>query len=166
MKKILELVFVFFMCFTLLFSVEAQAYETSDRQEQALILSQSEIDEILAKGNSYTANERASGLIYMVRVAINDDYVMLQFVGDISCASTVVKCGFEDIIVQRRASSSSSWQKYHQFDDDISEATNHLTIKAVTTNPGYEYRVKCTAYAKKNILSVQKEVLYTNIIAW
>ncbi|MBR3596085.1 MAG: hypothetical protein IKL47_03805 [Clostridia bacterium] len=166
MKRIIKSTLVLTLCLISLFNVHAFALEKNDIEVQDIFLSQDEINEILAKGNTYTAPERATGLILDGAFGINNDYKLLQFVAFMDCGTEVVRCGFEDIIVQRRASSSDSWSFYYQFDDDIVDSCTHLTIKAVTTVKGYEYRVICTLYAKKNFFSVQRIFVETNIIAW
>ncbi len=166
MKRIIKSTLVLTLCLISLFNVHAFALEKNDIEVQDIFLSQDEINEILAKGNTYTAPERATGLILDGAFSINNDYKLLQFVALMDCGTEVVRCGFEDIIVQRRASSSDSWSFYYQFDDDIVDYCSHSTIKAVTTVKGYEYRVICTLYAKKNFFSVQRINVETNIIAW
>lgn len=166
MKKIIRSIFILTLCLLSLFNVEAFALENNDIEVENIVLSQEEINEILAKGNTYTAKNRAADLIMAATVAINNDFKLLQFVGSMNCSPVVVKCGFEDIIVQRRATSSEPWSFYYQFDDDIADGIVKTTIKAVTTNTGYGYRVICTAYAKKSLFSVQRVSLTTNIIAW
>lgn len=166
MKRRIKSVLIIILCFISVFSSQAFALEKNDIEVCDVVLSQKEINEILALGNTYTADERASGLIISATAAINDDYKLLQFVGTINCISDVVKCGFEDIVVQRRASSSSAWTDYYTFDDSYSDFHIHTAIKAVTTVTGYEYRVTCTLYAKKNIFSVQRIDMVSNIMAW
>lgn len=165
MQKRIKATFIMILCFISVFSFQAFALE-NDLEVSNIVLSQEEINEILALGNTYTSDERATGLIISATAAINDDYKLLQFVGTINCMYYVVKCGFEDIVVQRRASSSSSWTDYYTFDDSYEESNTHTVIKAVTTNTGYEYRVTCTLYAKKNIFSVERIDMVSNIMAW
>ena len=166
MQNKIKSVFIVVLCFICIFSFQAFALEKNDIEVSDIVLSQEKINEILALGNTYTSDERATGLIISATAAINDNYKLLQFVGTINCMPDVVKCGFEDIIVQRRASSSSAWTHYYTFDDSYEESTFHTAIKAVTTNTGYEYRVTCTLYAKKNIFSVERIDMVSNIIAW
>ncbi len=166
MQNKIKSAFIIVLCFISVFSSQAFALEKNDIEVRDIVLSQEEINEILALGNTYTPEERASGLIFRATAAINDDYKLLQFVGTIGCSSEVVKCGFEDIIVQRRASSSAAWTDYYTFDDSYEESNTHTVIKAVTTVTGYEYRVLCTLYAKKNIFSVQRIDMESNIMAW
>ena len=68
----------------------------------------------------------------------------------------VVKCGFTKVIVQRRASSSSSWSKYKPFKDLYSNSNYYTLTKSVTVEKGYQYRVVATHYAKKSLFSTQK----------
>lgn len=166
MKKKIKAVFIVVFCFVSVFSSQAFALEKNEIEVNNIVLSQDEINEILALGNTYAPEERATGLILRATAAIDNDHKLLQFVGTIGCRPEVVKCGYEDIIVQRRASSSSSWSHYYTFDDSLEESNTHTAVKAVTTVTGYEYRVTCTLYAKKNIFSVERIDMETNIIAW
>lgn len=166
MENKIKSVFIIVLCFVCVFSFQAFAFEKNDIEVSNIVLSQEEINEILAFGNTYTPEERATGLIFRGAVAINDDYKLLQFVGTIGCSPEVVKCGFEDIVVQRRASSSSAWTHYYTFDDSYEESNTHTVVKAVTTVTGYEYRVVCNLYAKKNIFSVERIDMVSNIMAW
>lgn len=166
MQKRIKSVFIVVLCFVSIFPSQAFALEKNDIEVSNIVLSQEEINEILALGNTYTPDERATGLILTATAAINDNYKLLQFVGHISCVENVVKCGFENIVVQRRVSSSASWTDYYTFDDSYSDDSYHNVVKAVTTNTGYEYRVVCNLYAKKNFFSVQRIDMVSNIIAW
>ncbi len=166
MRKRLKSVFILVLCFICIYSFQSFAFEKNDIEVSNIVLSQEEINEILALGNTYTPEERATGMIISATAAINDNYKLLQFVGTILCKPEVVKCGFENIVVQRRVSSSSSWTHYYTFDDSLEESNAHTAIKAVTTNTGYEYRVVCNLYAKKNIFSVERIDMVSNIMAW
>ena len=166
MKKKIKAVFIIVLCFISIFSSQAFAFEKNDIEVSDIVLSQEEINEILALGNTYTPDARATGLIATATAAINDNNKLLQFVGTMMCIGEVVKCGFEDIVVQRRVSSSSAWTNYYTFDDSYAESSAHSVVKAVTTNTGYEYRVTCTLYAKKNIFSVERIDMVSNIKAW
>ncbi len=166
MRKAIRSVLVFVLCLISLFNFHAFALEKNDVEVKDIVLSQEEFNAILAKGYIYTRPERAKGLIDLAGIGINNDYKLLQLVAAVTCDMSVVKCGFEDIIVQRRASSSSSWTTYHTFDDEYSDFYTHSIIKAVTTQTGYEYRAICTCYAKKNIFSVERLYVESNIIAW
>ena len=165
MKKI-KSVLIIILCFISIFSFQAFAFEKNDIEVSDIVLTQSEMNEILTLGNTYISDERASGLIFSATAAINNDYKLLQFVGTMICTPEVVKCGFEDIVVQRRSSSSAAWTHYYTFDDSYGDTNAHTVIKAVTTNTGYEYRVTCTLYAKKNIFSVERRDMVSNIKAW
>ncbi|MBO5397225.1 MAG: hypothetical protein J6A97_10135 [Clostridia bacterium] len=166
MKKKIKSVFIIVLCFISIFSFQTFALEKNDIEVSNIVLSQEKINEILALGNTYTPDERATGLIVSATAAINDDHKLLQFVGTILCMTNVVKCGFENIVVQRRTSSSSSWTHYYTFDDSYGDTNAHSVVKAVTTNTGYEYRVICNLYAKKNIFSVERIDMVSNIMAW
>lgn len=165
MKKTIKSLFVIVLCFIITFPIYAFA-QTDDDLVIDIVLTEEEFSSILSNGNMYSSTNRATGLIDNGGVGIDNDYKMLRMAAIINCDMDVVKCGFEDIIVQRRASSSSDWTTYHQFDDDLADLFSHACIKAVTVVTGYEYRVICTLYAKKNIFSVQRIDTESNILAF
>lgn len=61
------------------------------------------------KGN---ANTRATGLITDYDLAIAKSGTKLVISGYTYGSSDVVKCGFKEIVIQRRTNSSSSWSNY------------------------------------------------------
>ncbi len=169
MKKTVKIIFAMILCTLSMFNFHAFALEEAPVEITDIKISQEEINEMKNKGFVYDAaenGERATGLIILCTISINDDFSLLQAVGSIECVSSVVKCGFKDIIVQKRASSSSSWVKHYQFDDELTESNEHSLVKAVTTDLGYQYRVVCTFYAKKNFFSVETITGYSNIMSW
>ena len=76
----------------------------------------------------------------------------------------VVKSGFKEVVVQRRASSSASWTDYITYEDIYWDEIACNLAKTLTVPTGYQYRVTCVHYAKKNFLSVQKLDNESNII--
>ena len=103
---------------------------------------------------SANENERATGLISRYSIAINKDGNNMYIAGKTSGTVDVVKTGFKEVVIQRRANSSSSWSDYIVYEDlYISEVVYNLA-KVITVPSGYQYRVTCIHYAKKNIFSV------------
>lgn len=98
----------------------------------------------------------SSGLIVDKNLGIAKSNNNLLITGFTSGNSSVVKCGFTKVIVQRRASSSASWSNYKTFDDLYSESNYYKLSKSLPVDKGYQYRVTATHYAKKSLLSTQK----------
>lgn len=79
----------------------------------------------------------------------------LYITGTTQCISSVKKCGFSKVTVQRRKNSSSSWSDYATYTELYSNSSGYQLGKLVTIKTGYQYRVKATHYAYESILSTQ-----------
>ena len=168
MKKFFRLVFIICLSFVMLvpttFAVDANSPEWQD-----VTLTDEEFASILALNpNNPTTNEntRASDLIAFYSIAINKDGNTLYIVGKTTGTTEVVKCGFKEVVVQRRVNSSSSWSDYATYEDLYWDATMYNMAKTLTVPSGYQYRVTCVHYAKKNIFSVQKINNVSNILTF
>lgn len=168
MKKILRPFFV--ICFAFIMLVPTTfAAETDAPEWQDVALTDEEIVSILALNpNNPTTNEnsRASDLISFWSIGISRDGNTLYVVGKTTGTADVVKCGFKEVVVQRRANSSSSWSDYATYEDLYWDATMYNMAKTLTVPSGYQYRVTCVHYAKKNIFSVQKIDNVSNILTF
>lgn len=113
------------------------------------------IDFTLTSADTFSeenGNERVSGLILSYLLSIEKSGTSVVIKGKTACASDVVKCGFKNLTVERRKSSSYSWSDYYDYGDvyrDTSAATLNTTLSVAS---GYQYRVTCKHYAKKNLL--------------
>lgn len=98
----------------------------------------------------------ASGLIYQYDLtAVKKNSTTLIIYGFTDCDPVVVKCGFKNLKVQRRANSSSSWSDFYDY-GNVYFDSNYASIgRYLTVDPGYQYRITCKHYAKKNILNTQ-----------
>ena len=168
MKKLLRSVFTLCLAFVMLVPVTFAA--DADMPEwQDVTLTDEEIASILAlNSNNPTANEntRASDLISFWSIGISKDGNTLYVVGKTTGTTEVVKCGFKEVVIQRRANSSSSWSDYVSYEDLYWDATLYNMAKTLTVPSGYQYRVTCVHYAKKNIFSVQKIDNVSNILTF
>ena len=119
-----------------------------------------------ATNQDYEEN-RASGLIFSYNLsASKENSTTLVIYGLTSCDPAVVKCGFKNLKVQRRANSSSSWSDFHDY-GNVYEDTNLAAIgRTLTVDPGYQYRVTCKHYAKKNVLNTQTISNTSNIVTF
>lgn len=105
-----------------------------------------------------TQNEdmaRISGLISTYYIGISASGTSLSFVAKIACKPEVVKCGFKEIMIQRRKSSSDSWADYFSYKEIYADRSSNTYAKTVPVTSGYQYRATCKHYAKKSLLSTQ-----------
>lgn len=107
---------------------------------------------------------RASGLIQSTALGIAKEGSNLLIEGKTFCSIEVVRCGFKDLMVQRRASGDDSWRDYYEYGNVYVEtsAANLSTELAVAR--GYQYRVTCKHYAKKSLLVTQTISNTSNIV--
>lgn len=166
MKKILlSVISLVMVIVTLVPTALAQNEQTPEWQD--LILTQEEFNAILANNTIYTADEntRATGLISLYAIAISKTGTnTLNIAGKTTGTASVVKSGFKEVVVQRRASSSASWTDYVTYEDLYWDEVAYVLTKTLTVPTGYQYRVTCIHYAKKNIFSVQKIENVSNVI--
>lgn len=164
-KAFLSAISVVMVIFTLVPTAFAQNEQLPEWQD--LVLSQEEFNAILANNTIHTADEdsRASDLINAWAIAISKSGTnTLNIAGKTTGTSQVVKSGFKEVVVQRRASSSASWTDYVTYEELYVDAPAHVLSKSITVPTGYQYRVTCIHYAKKNFLSVQKIDNVSNVI--
>lgn len=108
---------------------------------------------------------RISGLISTYYIGINGSGTNLSFVAKISCKPEIIKCGFKEIVIQRRKSSTDSWSNYLTYKDIYADRSSHTYAKTVSVPSGYQYKATCKFYAKKSLLSTQTLSETSNIIA-
>lgn len=168
MKNFLRSFFIICLVFTMLvpttFATDANAPEWQD-----VSLTDEEIAAILALNpNNPTTNEnvRASDLIAFYSIGISKDGNTLYVVGKTTGTTQVVKSGFKEVVIQRRVNSSSSWTDYVTYEDIYWDEFACVLSKSLTVPSGYQYRVTCVHYAKKNIFSVQKIDNVSNILTF
>lgn len=163
MKKVLKSISLILLSLVMLVPTTAFADEETVPEWQDITLSEEEIDEILSPYIVDNTMSRASGLITAYAVAIQKSGSSLKIVGKTACASGVTKCGFTEVIVQRRKGTTGSWSQYAKYTALYSNATGYTLTKTITPPSGYQYRISCTHYAKK-ILSTEKIPNISNIV--
>lgn len=165
MKKTVKILTAVILAVISVFPLQAFAAEENPAEWEDIVLSDAEFQEISAKGTAYTAKERATGLITSGSIAVDKSGTTLKVCGTVNCTSSVVKCGFKEVIVQRKTANSSTWSDYVTYEDQYWDTCAYTLSKAMTVPSGYQYRVSCTMYAKKNIFSVQTIDVVSNTIA-
>lgn len=168
MKKILRPIFALCLAFIMLVPT-AFASEADTPQWYDVQLTDEEIAAIFAlnpNNPATTPNTRASNLILRYSLGISRDGNTLYVVGKTSGTAEVVLTGFKEVVIQRRANSSASWSDYITYEDLYIDEIVYNLAKAITVPSGYQYRVTCIHYAKKNIFSVQKIDNVSNILTF
>ena len=127
-------------------------------------MSEEEFNRILEMNTSEDTEVKATGLITDKRIAITRENNTLKIVGEITCSTDVIKCGFKEVVVQRRHDDTSAWSDVVTETDIYADSYEHTLSKQLAANPNFQYRVKCTFYAKKNIFSTQTITSYSNIV--
>lgn len=121
-------------------------------------------------GNIYEGIDediQASGLIFSYALSIyRQGSTTLVISGATICDSVVVKCGFKALKIERRLNSSSSWTEYYNYGNLYFDANAYHLYEEHTVEPGYQYRVTCKHYAKKNLLSTQTISNTSNIVTF
>ena len=110
---------------------------------------------------------KASGLIYQFNLsASKDSNTRLYIEGFTDCDPVVVKCGFKNLKVQRRVNSGSSWSDFYDYGNVYDDSYFIQIGRYLTVDPGYQYRVTCKHYAKKNVLNTQTISNTSNIVTF
>lgn len=109
---------------------------------------------------------RAIGLILDRNLNIVARGNTMLITGFTSCASGVVKCGFQKLTIQIRKTGTTAWNNQGTYDDLYADGIYHSLTKVVSIGTGYQYRVVAIHYAKKNILSTQKIEATTGYLAF
>lgn len=163
MKRVLKSISLILLALVMLVPSTAFAAEEEAPEWQDITMSDEELDEFLAPYMVNNTMSRASGLIAYYGIAIQKSGTSLKIAGKTSCVSGVTKCGFTEVIVQRRLRSTDSWSQYTKYTDLYSSSTVYALAKTISVPSGYQYRISCTHYAKK-ILSTEKIPNISNIV--
>lgn len=157
MKKFFMSAIIFTLLVSLLLPTVAFAEGGGQPEEwQDISLTEEEMEDILSLNPDNGISTYASGLITMYNIAISKNGNSLIIVGNTSCISDVKRCGFKEVIIQRRRTINDSWSNYTKYTDLYLDTSGYTLSKHLTVDSGYQYRVTCIHYAKKNIFSTQK----------
>ena len=157
MKKFVSIVIS--ICFIFSLFIPNTAFASVDEgmgDWQDIELSEEEFNGILSNNQNDDIRPFASGLIISYSIGISKNGNTLIIAGKTSGTDRVIRSGFTKVTIQRRKDSSSSWTDYKTYEDLYNDATSYFLSKSYIVISGYEYRVTCTHYAKKNLLSVEK----------
>lgn len=107
---------------------------------------------------------RATGLIHAYSLSLAKTGTTLSIGGQTLGTLEVVKCGFKDLTIQRRKTIDDDWKDYYEYGNVYVEATAANLSTTLVVESGYQYRISCKHYAKKNLLSVQTVANTSNIV--
>ncbi|MDE5670936.1 MAG: hypothetical protein K2I14_05690 [Eubacterium sp.] len=164
MKKVLKLAVVSLMLFSFLIPYTAFAEtDNSDTEWQDIGISQEEFYALLAENADNAITTYEDGLITTYAISMAQDGNKLTIVGLTRGRTDVTKCGFTKVTVQQRKNSSSSWSNYLTYTDLYADTFAYNLFREIFVPRGYQYRVTCTHYAKKNAFSTQTRDNFTKV---
>ncbi|MDE5670747.1 MAG: hypothetical protein K2I14_04700 [Eubacterium sp.] len=156
MKKILKLTVISLLLFSFFVPYTAFAEVSgTDAEWQDIELSEQEFNAILENNPDNGITPYTSGLITSYVISIGKSGGNLIIAGKTNCTISVVKCGFTKVTIQQRKNSSSSWSEYKSYTNLYADSRVYNLSKTLTVPSGYQYRVTCTHYAKRSLLSTE-----------
>lgn len=156
MKKLFKIMVISLLLFTFLVPYTAFAeIGGTDTEWQDIALSEEEFNAILKNNPNNDITPYTSGLIKTYSISIGKSGSNLIIAGKTNCSYEVTKCGFTKVTIQQRKNSSSSWSEYKSYTDLYNNTSIYNLSKTIAVPSGYQYRVTCKHYAKKNIFSTE-----------
>ncbi len=153
--------FSFFLSVILMFSVFGYDAIAADPEEFKPYV----VDFVLETEAEESENDtRASGLINMYSLGLSKTGNTLNISGSTRCSVDVVKCGFKNLVIQRRKTSADSWKEYYDYGNAYTESTVASLSTTLVVESGYQYRISCKHYAKKSLLVTQSISNTSNIV--
>lgn len=166
MKKIISLSLTICFLFSLFIPNTVFASEEEMVEWQDIYLSEEEFNAVLSNNSNNDIRPITSGLIDMYSIGVSKKDNTLIVAGKTIGIAGVVKCGFTKVTIQRRKTGTSEWSDYIPYTDLYNDAGSYVLAKSCLVTPGFQFRVVCTHYAKKNILSVEKIDNVSNIVTF
>lgn len=112
-----------------------------------------------------SAESRVSGLILSYGIDLSVSGTSLRIRAETNCVSNVVKSGFKNLVVQRKKVTSATWSDYYDYGDVYSNTYAASINTTLAVESGYQYRVSCKHYAKKNLLLTQSISHTSNVVS-
>ncbi|MGN0458521.1 MAG: hypothetical protein ACI4IL_06105 [Eubacterium sp.] len=165
MKKSISKLLAILLSILFIFQTSLVVLAEDEPDWQDITLTQEEFDEILSQNPNNGISTYTSGLILNYAIAVSCSGSNLLIAGKTICAPSVVKSGFTVVTIKRRTSSTASWTTYKTYEDLYNSTPSYTLTKSIAVPTGYQYRVYCTHYAKKNLLSKEKIDNASNVIA-
>ena len=166
MKKTVSSILAVFLSLLFVFQTSLAALADEEPDWQDISLTQEEFDEILRQNPNNQIAAYTSGLILSYSIGISKSGSNLVIAGTTFCGSNVKKCGFSVVTIKRRTSSTASWTTYKTYEDLYRDSYSYTLSKTIAVASGYQYKVYCTHYAKKSLLSTEKISNSSNVISF
>ncbi len=160
MKRIIT----FFLCFALIFSAASFDIVAGNDEDAPVILDFVLITDGEQNTDDTNSNARVSGLIMSYGLSLTKSGTTLNLRGQTYGAIDVIKCGFKNLTIERRKTSDDSWEDYYEFGNVYREAVAADLSTTLVVASGYQYRISCKHYAKKNLLAIQTISNTSNIV--
>lgn len=165
MKKLFSTVIATLLFVALLIpNMTSFAVDDASAEWQDITLTQEELDEIFSNNSMNNVIPHATGLINMYNIAISKSGNTLYIAGKTIGSAEVIKAGFTEVIVQQKLPTTSKWSTYQKYTDLYFDTSSYTLTKSLVVPSGYQYRVICTHYAKKSLLSTQKIDNTSNVL--
>ncbi len=165
MKKTLKRFLLIALAVVMLLPSSAYAAEEEAFEKwQDTTFTQEEIEEFSSLNPESQIMPLATGLILNNYVTASVKSGKLGIYAVTNCASTVKKCGYKEVLIQRRKKGAVAFGDYYVYKSLYKEGTSYTLSKTQSVPSGYQYRVICTHYAKKNLFSTEKKVSTSNIV--
>lgn len=164
MRRIISRLIAIILSLLFIFQTSLVVFAENEPDWQDVSWTQEEFDNIYYQNPNNQINTVSSGLILSYGIAISRNGSELLIAGNTICDLDIVKCGFTVVTIKRRTSSSASWTTYKTYEDLYNNTSSYSLAKRITVPTGYQYRVYCTHYAKKSLLSTEKINNSSNII--
>lgn len=154
MKRIISLILCC-VCVISFFNIDVEATDSTQSEKT---------DSFYSVTFNAGDSARVTGLITSYSLGLTKSGTTLNIGGFTKCIVDVVKCGFKDLKIQRRKSSSYSWEDYYEYGNLYSEAVGANLSTTLVVEKGYQYRISCKHYAKKNFLMVETISNTSNVV--
>ncbi|MDE6111199.1 MAG: hypothetical protein K2F65_04700 [Eubacterium sp.] len=153
MKKFFRLIILCLLLFS--FLIPYTAFAETEAEWQDIELTEEEFDSLLENNPNNGISTHASGLITLYSIAVSQSGSNLVVGGRTNCITDVKKCGFTKVTIQVRFNSTAPWSTYKEYTDLYADRSSYILSKTIAAPTG-QYRVTCTHYAKKSLLSTEK----------
>ena len=152
MKKYISFIFSIILLITAIIPFNAFALDQSEDDVNFIQEEFETLEHIYSEG----IQPYATGLIVMHQLGIAKSGNSLLISGITRGTSEVKKCGFTEVVVERKKASESKWSDYVTYKSLYVDSNFYNLSKSVAVESGYQYRVTAVHYAKKSLFSTQK----------
>lgn len=157
MKKAFITFSTIFLSFLFIFQTTMVAFAQENEPDwQDISLTQEEFERILSNNPANQMSTYATDLITKNIIGTQKSGSNLLIAGTTVCVSDVVKCGFSVVTIKRKHPGDPSWTTYKTYKDLYVDSNEYKLSKTLAVPQGYYWKVECTHYAKKSLLSTQK----------